>query len=171
MLYNLVDRLQNALADWGLLWLVQVVFQLEFRAFAATLLAFVAVLVSGPPAIRRLVGLQVGDVAEFHHEGVNALMKAKAQTPTMGGVFLCGSMLLSILLLADLSNRFVQLSVALVLWLCILGAFDDYLKTTAARRGPGSRDGLFASSRSASACWWRTRCSANSPSGLRRCSR
>ncbi|MHC4832743.1 MAG: phospho-N-acetylmuramoyl-pentapeptide-transferase [Planctomycetota bacterium] len=144
MLYNLVDRLQNALADWGLLWLVQVVFQLEFRAFAATLLAFVAVLVSGPPAIRRLVGLQVGDVAEFHHEGVNALMKAKAQTPTMGGVFLCGSMLLSILLLADLSNRFVQLSVALVLWLCILGAFDDYLKTTAARRGPGSRDGLFA---------------------------
>ena len=47
------------------------------------------------------------------------------------------------LLLADLSNRYVQLAIVVLLWLSALGAFDDWLKLTAARRNPGSRDGLF----------------------------
>lgn len=144
MLYNLVDSLQNSLADWGLLWLVQVVFQLEFRAFAATILAFVAVLAIGPGSIRWLLRQKVGDRPEFHHARLNELMKDKADTPTMGGLFLGGAILVSILLMADLGSRYVQLALVLLVWLGGVGMFDDWLKLTAAKRQPGARQGLRA---------------------------
>jgi len=144
MLYNLVDSLQNQLADWGLLWLVQVVFQLEFRAFAATLGAFSLVLAIGPGSIRWLRRQKVGDQPEFHRADLNEMMKGKSGTPTMGGLFLCGAILLSILLFADLQSRLVQLSIAVIAWLAVLGAVDDWAKLHAARRQPGSRDGLVA---------------------------
>ncbi len=144
MLYNLVDSLQNTLADWGLLWLVRVVFQLEFRAFAATLLAFVLVLLTGPGTIRWLTRRRIGDHPEFQNDALNELMKQKKNTPTMGGLFLCGSILFTVLLLGDLASRYIQLSLLVLVWLAVLGAFDDWLKLTAHERDPGSRNGLVA---------------------------
>ena len=144
MLYNLVDTLQNTLADWGLLWLVQVVFQIEFRAFAATILAFTLVLAIGPGSIRWLVRQKVGDQPEFHLADLNELMKSKKNTPTMGGLFIGASILISILLLGDLGSRYVQLSLVLLVWLAGVGTFDDWLKLTAAKRQPGARQGLHA---------------------------
>jgi phospho-N-acetylmuramoyl-pentapeptide-transferase len=142
MLYILVDRLQNQLAEWGLLWLVQVMFQLEFRAFAATILSFAVVLAWAPGCIRWLRRLKVGDSPEFHNADLNELMAGRKGTPTMGGLFLCGSIVIAIVLLADLQNRLVQLALAVVVWLAFLGMVDDWLKLTSARRAPGSRDGL-----------------------------
>ena len=144
MLYNLVDTLQNTLADWGLLWLVQVVFQIEFRAFAATILAFTLVLAIGPGSIRWLVRQKVGDQPEFHLADLNELMKSKKNTPTMGGLFIGASILISVLLLGDLGSRYVQLSLVLLVWLAGVGTFDDWLKLTAAKRQPGARQGLHA---------------------------
>jgi phospho-N-acetylmuramoyl-pentapeptide-transferase len=46
-----------------------------------------------------------------------------------------------VLLLADLTNFYIHLSLFTMLWLGTLGAFDDWLKLTAARRS-GTRDGL-----------------------------
>jgi phospho-N-acetylmuramoyl-pentapeptide-transferase len=144
MLYLLVDRLQNQLAEWGLLWLVQVMFQLEFRAFAAVVLSFFLVLALGPRCIRWLRAQKVGDHAEFHNAAVNELMKDRKGTPSMGGLFLCGSILLTLLLLADPRSLLVQLAAVTVVWLGVVGMMDDWLKLTAGRRAPGSRDGLYA---------------------------
>ncbi len=144
MLYNLVDSLQNSLADWGLLWLVQVVFQLEFRAFAATIVAFVMVLAIGPGSIRWLLKKKVGDQPEFHLADLNQLMKDKKNTPTMGGLFIVASILLAVLLLGDLGNRYVHVSIAVLIWLAGVGMIDDWLKLTAAKRQPGGRQGLRA---------------------------
>ena len=46
------------------------------------------------------------------------------------------------LLLADMSNFYVEMALFCMVYLAALGMVDDYLKLTTARRTPGSRDGL-----------------------------
>lgn len=145
MLFNLVELLSNRLDEFGLLWLVRLMYELEFRAFAAVVLAFVLVCVSGPPTIRWLRRQKIGDLAKFDQAELDRLNQSKANTPTMGGLFLCGSIFVTIVLLADVAhNRYVHLAIAVLVWLATLGGFDDWLKLTANRRQPGSRKGLFA---------------------------
>ncbi len=143
MLFNLIDHFQDKLESLGLWPYLQVLYQEEFRALAAVLLAFILVMCFGRRTIAWLVRMKVGDAPEFNHSDLNDLMKSRGGTPTMGGILICGAILVSMLLLADLSNRYVQLAIVVLLWLSALGAFDDWLKLTAARRNPGSRDGLF----------------------------
>ncbi|MFO0874480.1 MAG: phospho-N-acetylmuramoyl-pentapeptide-transferase [Phycisphaerales bacterium] len=145
MLFNVVELLSNRLDELGLFWLVRLMYELEFRAFAAVVLAFVLVCVSGPPTIRWLRRQKIGDLARFDQAELDRLNQSKANTPTMGGLFLCGSVLATILLLADVAhNRYVHLAIVVLVWLAALGGFDDWLKLTANRRQPGSRKGLFA---------------------------
>src|SRR5437588_980485 len=68
-------------------------------------------------------------------------MKTKKGVPTMGGVFIVSSVVLSVLLLADITNFHVQMALVCVLWLAAVGMADDWLKLTAGRRS-GSRQGL-----------------------------
>ena len=70
-------------------------------------------------------------------------MKSKENTPTMGGVLLIGSVLVTTLLIADLFNQYVQLLLMAISLFAILGGIDDYLKLVAGHRKPGSRDGLY----------------------------
>jgi phospho-N-acetylmuramoyl-pentapeptide-transferase len=56
-------------------------------------------------------------------------------------VFVIGSVVISTLLLADVTNFHVQMAMVCVLWLAAVGIADDWLKLTAARRS-GSRQGL-----------------------------
>ena len=62
-------------------------------AFAAALIAFVLVLVSGPPTIRWLLRQKIGDSPEFYNERLNTINRGKAGVPTMGGLFVVGSVL------------------------------------------------------------------------------
>ncbi len=145
MLYNLTVAAQSWLDDRGLGWLVMVMYQLEFRALIASLLSFALVLWFGPRVIRWLAGRKIGDTPEFGNDSVNQLMQSRAGTPTMGGVIILGALLTSTVLLADvLHNRYVQLGVVVIVWLAVLGGFDDWLKLTQSRRAPGTRDGLVA---------------------------
>jgi phospho-N-acetylmuramoyl-pentapeptide-transferase len=61
----------------------------------------------------------------------------------MGGVLIAGAIFVSTFLLADLSERWVQLGLVVLVWMAGVGAADDWLKMTGARRG-GSRQGLYA---------------------------
>ena len=144
MLYNLLQSADDWLDERGLYSLLQVLYQIEFRAFGAVLLGFGLVLVFGTPTIRWLLRQKIGDVPEFYNADLNELMKSKSATPTMGGILIIGSVLVTALLLADLRNRHVIIAVFVLLWLVALGGIDDWLKLTSARRGPGSREGLHA---------------------------
>jgi phospho-N-acetylmuramoyl-pentapeptide-transferase len=145
MLFNLVELFQNWLDERGLYAVVQVMYQLEFRAFLAVILSFVLVRLAGPPVIGWLRQRKVGDNPEFHNLTLNELMKEKAATPTMGGILIIGSITLTSLLLADLWHSMpAKVAMVVMVMLAILGSFDDWLKLNAARRQPGSRDGLFA---------------------------
>lgn len=142
MIYFLVLRFQETLESTGLIRVLQVFYQVEFRAFLAVLVSFGFVLAFGPRTIRWLVRQKVGDEPEFNNSDLNELMRSRAGTPTMGGILICGSIIATILLLADLGGRHVHIAIAVVLSFGLLGVADDWLKLTTARRSPGSRDGL-----------------------------
>ena len=144
MLYNLLQATDTWLDRVGLHSLLQVLYQLEFRAFFAVVFSFFVVLLLGRRTIRWLIRQKIGDAPEFYRADLNELMSSKAATPTMGGILIGGSMLLTILLFADLRNTYVHIALTVLIWLAVLGAMDDWLKLTAARRTPGSREGLHA---------------------------
>lgn len=145
MLYWLTELLQGWLDDRGLFPLVMVMYQQEFRAFGAVLLSFALVLAFGRRVIRWLARQKIGDAPEFYNRDLNELMKARAGTPTMGGLLIIGAIVATTCLLADVvHNRYVHLALILALWLAFVGGIDDWLKLTASRRNPGQREGLFA---------------------------
>jgi phospho-N-acetylmuramoyl-pentapeptide-transferase len=152
MLYNLTEHAQNWLDAAGLYPVVQVMYQLEFRAFFAVLLSFALVLGFGPRFIAALRRVKAGDNPEFYNGQLNSIMAAKSGTPTMGGLLLCGAVLLTTVLLADVvHSRYIHVCIVVLLWLAAVGAWDDWLKLTRARRaqaaGPGAkstREGLHA---------------------------
>ena len=115
-----------------------------FRSAMAIMLGFLLVLVFGGRVIRVLIKQKVGDQPEFHHATLNELTKNKKNTPTMGGVIIIGAVLVSSLLLADIGNFYVRMALLCMVYLSLLGAVDDWLKLTIARRNPGTRDGLMA---------------------------
>ncbi len=85
MLYNLLQATDDWLDRIGLHPLLQVLYQLEFRAFFAVVFSFLVVLLLGRRTIRWLLRQKIGDAPEFYHADLNELMARKAATPTMGG--------------------------------------------------------------------------------------
>jgi phospho-N-acetylmuramoyl-pentapeptide-transferase len=115
-----------------------------FRAVLAALLAFFVVLLSGNKVIRWLMKQKVGDNPEFNNKTLNELTKHKGNTPTMGGLLIMAAILGACLLVANMKNFYVIMALFCLVYLACLGAVDDWLKLTTARRTPGSRDGLLA---------------------------
>ncbi|MSR42063.1 MAG: phospho-N-acetylmuramoyl-pentapeptide-transferase, partial [Phycisphaerales bacterium] len=143
MLYFLTQEYQNWLDSVGLYRVIQVFTQLEFRAFASVLFAFTYVLVVAPRTIAWLKRCNVGDNPEFFDDTVNALSVGKRNTPTMGGIVICGAILLSALLLGDIVHSpYIWMTIVTLVWFGGIGIFDDWLKLEASRRATKSRHGL-----------------------------
>ena len=143
MLYLLHDWLRNWLEDVGLYRLTRVLDQVQFRALAAAGLAFALVVVLGPMVIRRLRALKIGDTGETDAEALRAHAASKASVPTMGGLLICGAVLISAGLLANITEFYLVIGLVVVVWLAGVGGADDWLKMTSAKRG-GGRQGLYA---------------------------
>jgi phospho-N-acetylmuramoyl-pentapeptide-transferase len=144
MLYLFAQRAMDWLVEHKLDWAFIVLFQTEFRALAAAGLAFAIVLLLGRRTINSLTRLKIGDTGLTDAEALRGRAQSKANTPTMGGILIAGSILASVLLLADVTRFYVYSSIVVLVWLAALGGVDDWLKLTAARRGTGSRQGLYA---------------------------
>jgi phospho-N-acetylmuramoyl-pentapeptide-transferase len=98
---------------------------ITFRTAVASLTALFLVLVLGPWMIERLRRLQIGQY--IREEGPQA-HKAKAGTPTMGGVLILTGVLVPTLLWADFTNRNVWILLLSTLAFGTIGFADDYLK-------------------------------------------
>jgi phospho-N-acetylmuramoyl-pentapeptide-transferase len=144
MLYILLDETRDWLQDHGMYWAFRLLDEIQFRALASAGLSFLIVVIAGRPTIRRLRRMKIGDTGLTDAEALRAHTASKANTPTMGGVLIAGALLTSLLLLADLREFYTSLALLLVLWLAVLGGFDDWLKLTSVSRGSGSRQGLYA---------------------------
>jgi phospho-N-acetylmuramoyl-pentapeptide-transferase len=98
---------------------------ITFRTAAASLTALAISLLLGPWMIRKLRDFQVGQV--IRQEGPES-HRAKAGTPTMGGLLILASALIPTLLWADLQNPYVWIAVLATLGFGTVGFIDDYLK-------------------------------------------
>ena len=93
---------------------------LTVRMVLAAFTSLFLVLYFGPRFMRSLQRLNHPTLLEFH--------ASKYGTPTMGGVLIVGSILVSLLLWADLSNNYLLLTMLSLVWLGATGFYDDYTK-------------------------------------------
>ena len=107
---------------------------ITFRTAAASLTSLLLGLLLGPWMIRKLREFQIGQV--IRQEGPTS-HRAKAGTPTMGGLLILAAALIPTLLWADLANVYIWIAVVSTASFGAIGFADDYLKIT--RR---SHDGL-----------------------------
>jgi phospho-N-acetylmuramoyl-pentapeptide-transferase len=98
---------------------------LTFRAILATASALALSLVVGPNMIARLSRYQIGQVVRT--DGPQTHLP-KAGTPTMGGALILVAILVSTLMWADLTNRFVWIVLGVTFAFGLIGFYDDYLK-------------------------------------------
>jgi len=102
------------------------VFQyLTLRAILAALTALVISFLIGPWMIQKLSLNQIGQ--RVRDDGPKSHLP-KAGTPTMGGLLILVAITFSTLLWADLSNRFVWITLLVTLAFGLIGFWDDYLK-------------------------------------------
>jgi phospho-N-acetylmuramoyl-pentapeptide-transferase len=99
---------------------------LTFRAALAFLITFIFVLVFQPIYIRKI--RQFGG-QPIREDGPKEHF-AKKGTPTMGGVVMIAGIVVAGLLLCDLSNLYVWLTLGVLLSYSVLGFFDDWKKIT-----------------------------------------
>lgn len=99
---------------------------LSFRSACAIILSLLIALFIGKKIIKILQKHQIGE--EVRNLGLEGQLQKKG-TPTMGGLIIIGSILIPILLIADLSNIYIWLLILTTVWLGIVGFTDDYIKT------------------------------------------
>lgn len=98
---------------------------LTMRAILSTLTALLIAIVVGPKMIRWLQKLQIGQTVR--DDGPQSHL-SKAGTPTMGGLLILFAIVISVLLWADLTNRYVLVTLSVVIGYGIIGFIDDYRK-------------------------------------------
>lgn len=98
---------------------------ITFRTAAASMSALAISLLLGPYMIRKVREFQIGQV--IRQEGPTS-HKAKAGTPTMGGLLILAASLGPTLLWADLTNVYVWIAVLTTAAFGAVGFADDYLK-------------------------------------------
>lgn len=119
MLLWLADYLQQYVSAFG-------VFKyLTFRGILGVLTALGISMLLGPVFIRKLNQLQIGQ--SVREDGPQSHL-SKSGTPTMGGALILFAILMSTLLWADLSNRYVLIVIFVTFTFGLIGWVDDYRK-------------------------------------------
>jgi len=125
MLYHLFFRFASEFGPFNVFRYI------TFRTGAATLTALFIAFMVGPPLIRWLERMRVGqpirDIGPDH--------QSKEGTPTMGGLLILLSLLVSVLLWSNLDNRFVWIVIGITSGYGLLGFIDDYRKVKEGHHG------------------------------------
>ena len=102
------------------------------RTFLAFVISFCIVLFAGKPFIKYLKVKKFGE--EIRDDGPSSHFSKKG-TPTMGGVLIIASVLLTSLLINDLANKLILLVLVSMLMFATIGFIDDYRKFTVSKKG------------------------------------
>ncbi len=130
MLYHLLLPLRDWFFGFNLLRYI------TFRGASAAVLALLITFLIGPAIIRWLTRMQIGETISTTLPTTHAIKKG---TPTMGGTIILIAVLLPTILFARLDQPYVLMALLALLWMGLIGLFDDYLKDI--RKYP---DGLIA---------------------------
>src|ERR687898_861959 len=116
--------------DWFLIKALNVFQYVTFRTAYATITALLLSLLFGGRLIEKLRRWNIGQ--QIREEGPQGHM-AKRGTPTMGGVLIVGSVIISTLLWARLTSVYVWTVVIAAIAFGAIGFADDYLKMKKSR--------------------------------------
>jgi phospho-N-acetylmuramoyl-pentapeptide-transferase len=99
------------------------------RMMLASLTSFLFCIILGPSFIKKLYELKIGQSIRMEDcPLLGQLHEKKKDTPTMGGILILSSMLLSLLLWMDQKQVFTLILFITTVVLGLLGGRDDYLK-------------------------------------------
>ncbi len=121
MLYHLIKYIDRFYDIPG----INMFLSITFRAGVGFILALLIATLFGRKIINRLQRMQIGE--SIRDLGMEDQL-AKKGTPTMGGIIIIFSILVSTLLLADLTNIYTILMLFTTVWMGVIGFSDDYLK-------------------------------------------
>ena len=120
MLYQILYPLREVFSPLN-------IFQyITFRSASAAILALLISFIFGPLIIRKLNQLQIKE--EIRDHGPDSHKKKKG-TPTMGGLIILTAIIIPTLLLADLTNPYIEILLMSTIWMGLIGFIDDYLKS------------------------------------------
>lgn len=98
---------------------------ITLRTMLAALTALVISFIVGPTMIRKLTAYKIGQ--SVRDDGPKTHL-VKAGTPTMGGALILVSIMITTLLWADLTNRYIWIVLLTTLGFGVIGWVDDYRK-------------------------------------------
>lgn len=120
MIYHLI----NLLKDFDIPG--QGLFQyLSFRAIVSFATALLFSIFAGKKFIAKIKAKQIGE--EIRDLGLEGQMEKKG-TPTMGGILIFFSIIIPVLLFANLTSIYIQLLLITTVWFFLIGFADDYIK-------------------------------------------
>lgn len=97
-----------------------------FRTMAGSATAFILSLMLGPEVIRWLLELKIGQ--PVRDDEVLKEQRKKAGTPTMGGLLILFTLMVSVLLWCKPGNSFSTMALLGACWMGCIGFLDDYKK-------------------------------------------
>ena len=119
MFYHLFTPLSDAFSAFNLFRYI------TFRSAYAVVTALVIAIWFGPAIVAALKRRQIRE--SIRREGPQSHL-SKEGTPTMGGIIIILSIVVPTLLWADLTNRYIQLILAVTVGMGFIGWIDDYYK-------------------------------------------
>lgn len=120
MIYHLIDFLKDF--DFPGQGLFQ---YLSFRAIISFSTALLFSIFFGKKFIAKIKAKQIGE--DIRDLGLAGQMEKKG-TPTMGGILIFFSIIIPVLLFANLTNIYIQLLLVTTVWSFLIGFADDYIK-------------------------------------------
>jgi len=125
MILLIIDYLKNS---WAITF-PSVLTYYSTRMLLGALTSLLFCLILGPFFIRKLYEMKIGQtIRKEECPLLGKLHEKKQNTPTMGGILILTSMLLSMFLWMDLTHVFTLILLFTTLFLGIIGGRDDYLK-------------------------------------------
>lgn len=98
---------------------------ITFRAILSILTALLISLLLGPLIIKKF---SVNNLSEVIREDGPKTHHKKAGTPTMGGLLIISSLILSTIIWADLENKYILYLIFTTVIFAVIGFIDDYKK-------------------------------------------
>src|SRR6267142_5771171 len=111
--------------NWWLIKALNVFQYVTFRTAYASITALLISLLSGRKLINALKRWNIGQ--QIREEGPQAHI-AKRDTPTMGGLLIIGSVIVSTLLWARLNGLYIWITILATVGFGAVGFADDYVK-------------------------------------------
>jgi len=132
MLYKLFFSLQDVYSPFNVFRYI------TFRAALAVITALLISFILAPWVIKKLRNLSM--TQHIRDDGPKTHLD-KTGTPTMGGILIILSVVTSVLMWGDLSNKFVLIMLLAITGFGLIGFVDDYLK--AVKKNPKGLKGLY----------------------------